>query len=138
MTAQDRTEVREMLHDILSGWEAATVAREEVTNISLININQHSKNIDEHLKQINGTIAKHSEAIHDLKTKDELHIAECPAMPLIAEVRSNVSKLEGANALTWVKNHWKATVTISIVVLYFLYSAFRVFSVEDIIEFFTK
>lgn len=56
MDATERTEVREMIHDVLSGWQAATVAQNDITNTSL-------KEIKDHLKELNGKVAKHQQII---------------------------------------------------------------------------
>jgi len=58
MTQKDRTEIRDMIHDILSGWQAGTISREEVTNVSL-------KNIDGHLARLNGSVIEHSKLINE-------------------------------------------------------------------------
>ncbi len=68
MTAGERAEVREMIHGVLSGWHAETVAREEITNMAL-------KNIDEHLKALNGKVFEHQKIIYDNLPHS---IAHCP------------------------------------------------------------
>jgi hypothetical protein len=80
MTAKDRSEIREMIHGILSGWEAATVAREEVTNVSL-------KGIEDHLGRINGTVGKHEKTINDNLPHT---IANCAQKDTIQEIRDSM------------------------------------------------
>jgi len=80
MTQKDRTEIREMIHGILSGWEAATVAREEVTNVAL-------KNIGEHLGRLNGSVAKHEEKINGNLPHT---VANCAQKETIQEIRDNM------------------------------------------------
>jgi hypothetical protein len=58
MDAQERSEVREMIHGVLSGWEAATIAREDLINANL-------EGIKDHLKRLNGSVSKHEQLISD-------------------------------------------------------------------------
>lgn len=85
MTQNDRSEIRDMIHGILSGWQAATIAREDVTNNNL-------SKIDKHLEKLNGTIADHTRAISELKLKDDLHIVECPAMPKLVSIEKDLEE----------------------------------------------
>jgi hypothetical protein len=80
MTKQDRSEVREMIHDILSGWQAATIAREDVTNEAL-------KNINDHLGRINGSVGRHEQKINDNLPHT---IANCAQKTTIEEIRDNM------------------------------------------------
>jgi hypothetical protein len=77
MDLQERTEVREMIHGILSGWEAKTIAREELLNLSL-------KGISEHLKRINGSILKHENIINENLPHTT---ANCPQAKTINDIR---------------------------------------------------
>ena len=87
MTDKERTEVREMIHGVLSGWQAGTIAREEVTNI-------HLKNINDHLGRINGSIAEHKKIL----SEHEIIIAEnlphkkvnCVQADVIQELHDNM------------------------------------------------
>lgn len=80
MDSTERTEVREMIHDVLSGWHAETVAREEVTNMLL-------KNINDHLGRINGSVARHEKIIIDNLPHT---IANCPQNEKIQEIRDDM------------------------------------------------
>ena len=92
MTQQDRTEVREMIHGILSGWEASTVAREDLIHFSL-------KNIDNHLGKINGKVQEHEKIIN---TNLPHSIVNCPQDETIKEIRDNmVSGKAVRNAIMW-------------------------------------
>jgi len=57
MEAQERTEVREMLHDILAGWQATNTAQADMTNLAL-------GEIKEHLMKLNGKVADHEKLIN--------------------------------------------------------------------------
>ena len=76
MTQKDRTEVRDMIHGMLSGYQAGITAQNDITNLTL-------GEIRDHLKILNGTVKEHAEKISDLKIKNDLHITECPAMDKI-------------------------------------------------------
>ena len=80
MTQKDRSEVREMIHDILSGWEANTTAREEITNITLLSI-------DKHLEKINGTVAGHDTII---AANLPHNITHCPQAETIQVLKANM------------------------------------------------
>jgi hypothetical protein len=56
MTTKDRTEVREMIHNTLEGWEKATIARENMTLTAL-------EKIELHLGKINGKVSEHEKII---------------------------------------------------------------------------
>lgn len=84
MTQNDRTETRDMIHDVLDGWQEATIQRENL-------IHQSLNSIDTRLAKINGTILEHNKAIANLKISDALHIAECPAMPKIESIEKNLA-----------------------------------------------
>jgi tetrahydromethanopterin S-methyltransferase subunit B len=85
MTQQDRGEVREMIHGILSGWEAATVAREDLIGVSL-------KNIEEHLGKINGKVSEHEKIIN---INIPHSIDKCPQKDTIKEIRDNMITNKG-------------------------------------------
>lgn len=69
MTQGDRTEIRDMIHGILSGWHAETVAREDVITISLNGINKR-------LDKINGTITEHGKIISENLPVTEAHCSK--------------------------------------------------------------
>ena len=85
MTQQDRGEVREMIHGILSGWEAATIAREDLIGSSL-------KNIETHLAKINGKVAEHEKI---LNINIPHTIDKCPQKGTIQEIRDNMITNKG-------------------------------------------
>jgi len=68
-----------MIHGMLSGWEANTISREEITNIRL-------GEISEHLKRINGTIAKHEKVINENLPHNITH---CPQTERIKTLEDN-------------------------------------------------
>jgi hypothetical protein len=57
LESKDREEVRTMLHDMLAGWQATTVAQNDITNLTL-------REIKDHLKTLNGKVAEHEKAIN--------------------------------------------------------------------------
>ena len=71
MTQKDRTEVRDMIEGTLKGWHSDTVLREVTTNKAL-------DNIEKHLSQLNGNVARHTKQIEDLRLADQAHIITCP------------------------------------------------------------
>jgi hypothetical protein len=80
MEAQERSEIREMIHGILSGWEANTIARDDLTNERL-------KNIADHLGRLNGSVAKHEEKINGNLPHT---IANCAQKDTIQEIRDKM------------------------------------------------
>ena len=85
MTQTDRTEVREMIQGILSGWHAATTAQNDMTNQSL-------ERIEKHLVKLNGSVAEHERVILENLPHS---IDHCPQAPVIKEIRDAVIKDEG-------------------------------------------
>ena len=95
MTQTDRSEVREMLHGILSGWQAETVAREELTNL-------HLKNIEDHFARLNGSVTKHEKVINENLPHS---VSQCVQAHTIVEIRDNMitsKALKSANRNTVV------------------------------------
>jgi hypothetical protein len=82
MNVQDRTEVREMIHGILSGWQAATIAREDLTN-------NHLEVISNRLDKINGSVAKHEKAIIENLPHTVLH---CTQAEVIGRIEKAILK----------------------------------------------
>ena len=80
MTIEERGEIRDMIHGILSGWHAETVAREEVTNV-------HLKNIEDHFRRLNGSVAKHEKTINENLPHSVVH---CPQAIKIKELEDNM------------------------------------------------
>ena len=82
METQERQEVREMIHGVLSGWEAATIAREELLNVNLTGIK-------EHLVKLNGSVAKHEGIINGNLPHT---IVNCAQKDIIQEIRDTILK----------------------------------------------
>lgn len=82
METQERQEVREMIHGVLSGWEAATIAREELLNVNLTGIK-------EHLVKLNGSVAKHENIINGNLPHT---IVNCAQKDIIQEIRDTILK----------------------------------------------
>ena len=94
MTQTDRTEVREMIHGILSGWHAATTAQNDMTNQSL-------ERIEKHLVKLNGSVAEHERVILENLPHS---IDHCPQAPVIKEIRDAVLEDKGSEKnkeVTW-------------------------------------
>jgi hypothetical protein len=77
MTQKDRSEIREMIHGILSGWHATTTAQNDITNASL-------GEIKDHLVKINGKVAEHEKVIN---VNLPHHIALCPQRDAIEDLK---------------------------------------------------
>lgn len=108
MEAHEYEQVRNMIHDTLRGWHAETVAREDVTNAYL-------KNINEHLSRLNGSVAKHEK---DLYSPDHV-LAQCSQAETIKELRDNMIT---ANA---IKKYIRSNMIAVIAAGGGLYGAFR-------------
>lgn len=80
MEAEERKEVREMLHDILAGWQATNVAQAEITNLSL-------GEIKEHLAKLNGKVAEHEKVININLPHSVQH---CPQTKVIENLKENM------------------------------------------------
>jgi hypothetical protein len=116
MDTQDRTEVREMIHATLEGWEKATVAREIMTLKTL-------DKIEKHLDRMNGSIALHEKIIN---TNLPHNIALCPQAETIKEIRDVVIG-EKAVSNTDKQRYFSVlkTIGVIIVVLTFAFGIFR-------------
>jgi hypothetical protein len=84
MDAQERAEVREIIHGILSGWNARTESYMITTNNSL-------NNIDTHLKTLNGTVAKHQTTLDQNLPHSEVH---CVQKDKIEEMGETLVRLD--------------------------------------------
>jgi hypothetical protein len=69
-----------MLHDILSGWQAANTAQADITNAGLAKI-------DEHLTKLNGKVAEH-EKIININLPHTINA--CAQKDTITEIRDNM------------------------------------------------
>ena len=95
MDANERGEVRDMIHGILSGWEAATIARDDLINVNL-------EGIKEHLSRLNGSVAKHEEKINGNLPHT---IANCAQKETIEELKLAIT---GDKAIKREKDREKA------------------------------
>jgi len=111
MEATDRTEIREMIIGVLSGWHSETVLREITTNKSL-------DKIEKHLEQLNGKVASHEREIGELKIAGVQHIVDCPAMPKIDEVKNDVQTVkDDLQEYRLFKKYPKAGITVLFIAL---------------------
>ena len=90
--------------------------------------------IEEHVAQTNGRVLDLEAKVAQLDLNDKLHIAECPAMPVIKDLEKDVRELKVEAITIWIKKHWKLSIAISVLLLYFSYSAFSFFSIQQIID----
>ena len=134
MEAEERTEVRNIIHDILEGWQEATVQREKATIARENLIHQSLNSIDTHLQKLNGSVAEHTFAITDLKRKDDLHIVDCPVMPLVKKLDKEVETLKIEAFTVWIRQHWKLSIFLSVLSLYIIYNLFAVLSLKELIN----
>ena len=111
MTQKDREEVREMIHGMLSGYQALITSQNDITNLAL-------GEIKEHLKRLNGSVKEQANDIEELKVADVKHIAECPAMPKIDKMNERLDDIEKDILGKWLKKHWKLALIIFISVLF--------------------
>lgn len=79
MTPQDRSEVREMIQGVLSGWNDATVQREKLILLSL-------NNIDSHLDRLNGKVAAHEKTILENLPHGIQHCTQTEAIQEIHDI----------------------------------------------------
>jgi hypothetical protein len=94
MTQKDRSEVREMIQGVLSGWHDSTVEREKLIYLSL-------NNIDSHLEKLNGKVSAHERTILENLPHS---IAHCPQTGTIKEIRDAIIQEKGGKVwkeITW-------------------------------------
>ena len=85
MTQKERNEVREMITITLSGWQEATVQRENL-------IHQSLNKIDEHLEKLNGSVSEHEKIINQNIPHT---IAQCPQAKIIDELKEWQAEQDG-------------------------------------------
>ena len=79
MNSIDRSEIREMITGVLSGWHSDTVLREVTTNKAL-------DNIEKHLGALNGKVLQHSKELEQLRVDGVNHIVNCPVNPKVNQL----------------------------------------------------
>ena len=80
MTKDQRDQVREMLHDILSGYHAKVDAQNTVTNAALEAMNIH-------FDKLNGTVAENRKIINENLPHS---IIKCPQAKAISDLKENM------------------------------------------------
>jgi len=80
MNTEQRIQVREMLHDILAGYQAKNESAIDITNAQL-------KGINNRLDKLNGTVAENSKNIKDNLPRTT---ANCPQAENIEELKINM------------------------------------------------
>lgn len=121
MDAQERGEVREMIHGVLEGWQQATIERENLIHASL-------NSIDKRLDKINGTVAKNVMDIEELRIKGFRHVIDCPAMPKIEKIEQEIIG-------SWIRKHWKLALLIFTITLFVSYSLFELLGIKEILSY---
>jgi hypothetical protein len=119
MTQTDRSEVREMIKGILSGWHDSTVEREKLIYLSL-------NNIDSHLEKLNGKVSSHEKTILENLPHS---IAHCPQTQTIKEIHDamveNVTTKK-VNEISWGKVITYGTFLIGMFMAWLGYKALMV------------
>ena len=104
----------------------------------LINLN-HKESMDSndrietHVERTNGRVLDLEKKVVSLEITDKLHIAECPAMPMIKDLKTEVDNFRVEKFINWLRSNPKTTIGILIVILYAAYNIFSYFSVEQIV-----
>ena len=80
MDKDQREQVREMLHDVLSGYHAKVDAQNTITNDALIRI-------DKKFEKLNGSVAEHGKIISDNLPHN---VALCPQAKTIESLKENM------------------------------------------------
>ena len=105
-----------------------------LVNAQFINVHERLDDIHNQVKKINGRVGDVEKEIVDLQINDKLHVQDCPAMPIITEVKKDVEELKIEALTLWIKKHWKLSILITVIILYFAYSLFTLLSIEEIIK----
>jgi len=93
MTTDERREMREMLHEILSGYQALNESQYTVMDVKLDGINKR-------LDTLNGKTQKTVERVEVLEKAEALHTVTCPNLTRIRTIEDN--QLSVKSVKTWV------------------------------------
>ena len=83
MEKEDRTEVKEMLHDILSGYQALNESAFAV-------ISSHLETIKEQTIKTNSRVNKSEDRLNALEVKEASHIVTCPQAAKIDKIKESL------------------------------------------------
>lgn len=118
MTQNDRSEVREMIQGVLSGWHDATAEREKLIYLSL-------NNIDSHLEKLNGKVNLHEKTI----LKNLPHsIDHCLQVGTIKKIRDVVIENRGGKRvwrITWERGVTIVTLIVGFVMMWQGYKSLK-------------
>jgi hypothetical protein len=85
-------------------------------------VDADNEQINNHLKELNGTVKDHTREISALRVSDELHIVDCPVMPEVKSMKENLQEYD------FFKKHPKlALIVIAIFVAGMIISAIGTF-----------
>jgi hypothetical protein len=113
MTREDKSELREIMHDIIAGYHAKVDAQGEITNERL-------KNIDNHLNKLNSEVASHEVKINEIDRKEALHVVNCPQT-------ASIRKLEDNQLTTKAVRRWVvASIGITATVVTIIFTIFKI------------
>lgn len=91
MDAEERAEVRQMIHDVLSGWQARTESYMETTNGEL-------KGIHSQFERLNGTVRTHQTVIDQNLPHT---VAHCTQAPTIKKLEESMVTTKALNVFFW-------------------------------------
>ena len=115
MEAEERSEVRDMIHDILDGWHEASVSREKLIYISL-------NNIDNHLEKLNGKAASHEKIINENIPHTFVH---CVQAKIIEEIKDIVTGNKAVEKTTKeIREERRAKITVWVKAMGLMVAAF--------------
>ena len=108
MTAQDRTEIRQMLTDILSGYTEEMKGRYNVIHSNLVQIKEQTT-------KTNGRVSATENEIDLLKLAEANHITMCPQVQRIAKLES--SEVSRRAILKFLGMMWIGTIGFAGIVI---------------------
>ena len=97
MTAQDKTEVKEMLQNIISGYKATVESQYDL-------INRDLKSLKNHNERQNGTIQHHQRAIVELGERARDIEEDIRTHPVVCPVAGKMDVLESLDVDKRLKN----------------------------------
>ena len=105
-----------------------------LVNAQFTNVNEQLKEIHGEIRETKNRIDNVENDITNLQVNDELHVKDCPAMIMIEKLQSEVRELKIEALTLWIKKHWKLSILIAVITLYFAYSLFTLLSIEEIVK----
>lgn len=112
MDTQERTEVREMIIDILGGYHAEMKAQGQLTNLSL-------NSIDHRLDKLNGAVARHEKTIAENLPHTT---ANCAQKTVIQEIHDNMISTTAVRKMLVVAIGATGTIASVLFILYQIFN----------------